>query len=94
MRKMVPMNNLNTKEILTNVALGFVNETLILKLPVNKSIFVATPRCVLGVLYCIFTYIHSFLLLDLTVDDALKNIGTRCEELALSFPNNIVEKSL
>ena len=86
------MNNLNTQEMLSNVALGFVNETLTSKLSVNKNIFVANPRCVLGVLYCIFTYIHAFLLLDKTVYEALQNVARRCEELTLTFPNNIVNK--
>jgi hypothetical protein len=40
----VPMNNLNTQEMLTIVALGFVKETVSSKLPVNKGIFQPNPK--------------------------------------------------
>ena len=87
----VPMNNMNTQEMLTNVALGFVKETISSKLIVNKNIFQPNPRCVLGVLSCIFSYLHAFLLLDDSIYEALQQIAKRSEVLAFTFPNNITD---
>ena len=86
------MNNLNTQDMLTIVALGFVKESVSLKLLVNKGIFQPNPKCVLGVLSCIFSYLHAFLLLEEPIYEALQQIAKRSEALAFTFPNNITDK--
>ena len=81
-----------TMEMLTIVALGFVKETLSSKIPVNKDVFQPNPKCVLGVLSCIFSYLHAFLLLEESIYEALQQIAKRSEALAFTFPNNIADK--
>ena len=61
-----------TMEMLTFVAIGSVKETLSSKIPVNKDILQPNPKCVLGVLSCIFSYLHAFLLLEESIYEALQ----------------------
>jgi hypothetical protein len=87
----VQMNNLNTQEMLTIVALAFVKETISSKLPVNEGVFQPNPKFLLGVLSCIFSYLHAFLLLDESIYEALQQNAKRSKVLAFTFPNNITD---
>ena len=91
--RFVPMIGVSSDVAATKLARKFASDVLESKGEVvNRTLFVATPKCVFSVLYCIFAYLKALLLLREDVFAALNGVALRAEALAVQFPNDLSDR--